>query len=353
MNKTGTSMATPIVTGIAGLVWSINEDFTGAEVKDIICNSVDANLYVKNNPKVTSANNTYKLVNAKLSVEEAIKRTYKDITLVNGYITGKVYDIEEKSFKPAQGTIYKVVDQGNREIYCDFSYDGINDFEVEFPVGTYIFEILPISEDYETTSVYVNLNDRVVRQLGSLYLVKKIVDEPQPEESDFIYRIENDEVIITGYKGTGGDVLIPMYIEDKPVVIIDEHAFYKNNTITSVTFEGSIDTIGTFAFSYCNSLSTVNIQGKVTNIDSYAFDSCKNLTSFTASEGVINIAQGSFASCKKLSDFGIQSKIQSIGHMAFFSCSSLYDFEYPKGANVNKYAFMGTNTQYKNDWIKI
>lgn len=353
MNKTGTSMAAPIVTGIAGLVWSINEDFTGEEVKDIVCNSVDSNLYVNNNPEVTSANNTYKLVNAKLSVEEALKRTHKDIILVNGCITGKVYDIEEKIYKPIQGTIYKVTDQGSREKYSDFSYDGINDFEVELPVGTYIFEILPISEDYETTSVFVTLNDRIVRQLGSLYLVKKTIEEPQPEESDFLYRIENDEVIITGYKGTGGDILIPFYIEDKPVVMIDEKAFYENNTITSVTFDGNLDSIGSYAFAYCDSLKSVSIKGIVTDIKSYAFNECQSLTSFSANEGVINISQGAFASCKKLSDFGIQNKIEYIGNMAFFSCESLYDFDYPKGANVNKYAFMGTNTKYKNDWIKI
>ncbi|MDA3898362.1 MAG: S8 family serine peptidase [Desulfobacteraceae bacterium] len=39
--KSGTSMAAPVVTGVAGLVWSYNPSLTHLEVKDIILNSVD------------------------------------------------------------------------------------------------------------------------------------------------------------------------------------------------------------------------------------------------------------------------------------------------------------------------
>ena len=39
--KSGTSMAAPVVSGIAGLIWSSNPNLTHLEVKDIILNSVD------------------------------------------------------------------------------------------------------------------------------------------------------------------------------------------------------------------------------------------------------------------------------------------------------------------------
>jgi len=39
--KSGTSMATPVVSGVAGLVWSANPDLSYAEVKEIIVGSVD------------------------------------------------------------------------------------------------------------------------------------------------------------------------------------------------------------------------------------------------------------------------------------------------------------------------
>lgn len=39
--KSGTSMATPVVVGVAGLVWSANPDLSYLEVKQILLDSVD------------------------------------------------------------------------------------------------------------------------------------------------------------------------------------------------------------------------------------------------------------------------------------------------------------------------
>lgn len=77
--KDGTSMAAPMVTGVAGLVWSINPNFTGAQVRNIVCNSFDPDVWVSNNSdsNTTSPNsNGYRMVNAKLAVEEAMRQTY-------------------------------------------------------------------------------------------------------------------------------------------------------------------------------------------------------------------------------------------------------------------------------------
>lgn len=87
----GTSMAAPIVTGVASLVWSVNPSFTGADVKEIVCGSTDS---------VASINNDafyyydvelmeYPVVNAKLAVEEAIRRTDSSVGTVSGKITGE------------------------------------------------------------------------------------------------------------------------------------------------------------------------------------------------------------------------------------------------------------------------
>lgn len=76
MNLDGTSMSAPMVTAVCGMVWSVNGKFTGAEVKDIVCNSYDENIWVWDNPDGKhTTNDKYRMLNAKLSVEEAIKRT--------------------------------------------------------------------------------------------------------------------------------------------------------------------------------------------------------------------------------------------------------------------------------------
>lgn len=86
----GTSMSAPIVTGVASLVWSINPDFSGAEVKEIVCSSTEAVAAV--NTSIDYYYNVelldYPVVNAKLAVEEAIKRTYSSVGTVSGKIIG-------------------------------------------------------------------------------------------------------------------------------------------------------------------------------------------------------------------------------------------------------------------------
>lgn len=86
----GTSMAAPIVTGVASLVWSVNPSFTGADVKDIVCSSTDSVASINNDAfyyyDVELAD--YPMVNAKLAVEEAIRRTHSSVGTVSGKITG-------------------------------------------------------------------------------------------------------------------------------------------------------------------------------------------------------------------------------------------------------------------------
>ncbi|MBR1507630.1 MAG: S8 family serine peptidase [Eubacterium sp.] len=63
--ESGTSFAAPIVAGVAGLVWSVNDEFTGIDVKKIVCGDYSFKYYV-------TGSDSYKLVNAKLAVEAAL-----------------------------------------------------------------------------------------------------------------------------------------------------------------------------------------------------------------------------------------------------------------------------------------
>ena len=86
---TGTSMATPMVTAVASLVWSVNPGFKGPEIKEIVCTATD---------KIAAINTEaayfddlelmdYPMVNAKLAVEEAIKRTDSTVGTLEGIIS--------------------------------------------------------------------------------------------------------------------------------------------------------------------------------------------------------------------------------------------------------------------------
>lgn len=87
----GTSMAAPVVTGIASLVWSVNPDFTGAEVKDILCTSTGSVAKINRDYEYFYEVDLmdYPMVNAKLAVEEAIRRTDLSVGTVSGKIIGE------------------------------------------------------------------------------------------------------------------------------------------------------------------------------------------------------------------------------------------------------------------------
>ncbi len=92
----GTSMSAPIVTAVASLVWSVNPSFTGADVKEIICTSTDSAAvintsvpYIYNDLELKD----YPMVNAKLAVEEAVRRTDSSTGTVGGKINAEAAEI--------------------------------------------------------------------------------------------------------------------------------------------------------------------------------------------------------------------------------------------------------------------
>ncbi|MDR0287043.1 MAG: S8 family serine peptidase, partial [Clostridiales bacterium] len=65
-NMSGTSMSAPIVTGVCGLVWAANENLSGDQVKNIVCNN--STITVSDNTDSPNTTGTYRMVNAYLAV---------------------------------------------------------------------------------------------------------------------------------------------------------------------------------------------------------------------------------------------------------------------------------------------
>ncbi len=144
-NLNGTSMAAPMVTSVCGMVWSVNSNFTGAEVKDIVCNSYDENIWVWDNPDGKhTTNDNYRMLNAKLSVEEAIRRTDKRIT-------GQVIDANNN--EPISNVKISC-DEIN--IDCTTDKDGKFSFDIDShsKQHTFTFE----HENYKLTKITISPN---------------------------------------------------------------------------------------------------------------------------------------------------------------------------------------------------
>ncbi|NBS84505.1 MAG: leucine-rich repeat domain-containing protein, partial [Verrucomicrobia bacterium] len=151
---------------------------------------------------------------------------------------------------------------------------------------------------------------------------------------DFTYTINNGEVTITGYTGTGGAVIIPRTIVGYPVTAIGDGAFLEKSSITSVTIPDSVTSIGNGAFRKCTGLTNLIIPDSVTSIAGGAFMECSGLTSATIPDSVTSIGGSAFKDCSNLTNVTIGTGVTSIGSFAFFGCSRLTNLSIPDGVQA-------------------
>ncbi len=99
LTKSGTSMAAPVVTGVASLVWSVNPALTGKEVKEIVCsNTKDVVLPAEERHYDFLNYKSYPLVNAKLAVEATLREMdgFCDVTFETTPKTEVVFENENQ-----------------------------------------------------------------------------------------------------------------------------------------------------------------------------------------------------------------------------------------------------------------
>ncbi len=157
-----------------------------------------------------------------------------------------------------------------------------------------------------------------------------VINEEEAPESDFSYEVNEDgeSVTITGYKGNGGNVVIPSEIEGKKVTSIYS-AFYDCTSLTSVKIPNSVTSIGINAFFGCTSLTSVEIPDSVTSIGIWAFTKCASLTSIIIPNSVTSIGGLAFNGCTSLTSVEIPDDVTSIDDYTFKNCTSLTSVTIP------------------------
>ena len=104
---------------------------------------------------------------------------------------------------------------------------------------------------------------------------------------------------------------------------IGESAFEYCSSLTEITIPAGVRSIGAAAFWECSSLSEITIPASVTSIGSHAFYACTSLTEITIPAGVTGIDGGMFSGCSSLTKITIPAGVTSIGYGSFYHCSSL------------------------------
>ncbi len=163
---------------------------------------------------------------------------------------------------------------------------------------------------------------------------------------------------LTKYSGTKQNVIIPSVYDGKPVSAIGNYAFAHCTELTSITIGNSVTSIGDVAFYGCTGLETITvnkgntkyhiednclietesktlvlgcknsiipIDGSVTSIGNYAFSYCEGLTSITVGNSITSIGNYAFRGCVGLTIITIPNSVTSIGDAAFYGSYRLIE----------------------------
>ena len=147
------------------------------------------------------------------------------------------------------------------------------------------------------------------------------------------YSIGNEEgIIINGFSNeTYQRFEMPESIEGKPVIAINNLAFFESTYLNSIVLPSKCISIGNSAFEGCFRLITVNFNNNLISIGDRAFYNCTSLTNVTIPNSVTEIGTSAFYMCEYLQTISLSNSISKINDNTFEGCKSLKDITIPNG----------------------
>ena len=123
---------------------------------------------------------------------------------------------------------------------------------------------------------------------SSYYKIKTLYKNPiklNQKYKNYIYDEYTNHIAIVSYTGEEKEVVIPDFINDKPVYSIDDSAFYANSKIEKVTLPKYTIRVGHQSFIGNANLKEVVLNDKLVDIGNWAFKGCPNLEKIYAKKG--------------------------------------------------------------------
>jgi len=163
-----------------------------------------------------------------------------------------------------------------------------------------------------------------MKRIRSVLFALLLLAAPAAVQAQFAYVTNNGAVILTGYSGTAGTVVISNFVN-----VITNYVFYNRSSLTNLTMGSGLLVIGVDAFISCP-LVSVTIPNSVTSIGAFAFYSCTALTNVILGNNVATIGDYAFNSCS-MTSVTIPNSVTNLGGSVFDACSALAQIKVDSG----------------------
>ena len=112
---------------------------------------------------------------------------------------------------------------------------------------------------------------------------------------------------------------------------------------SAIPADGSVKSIGEYAFNGCRNLVSLALPGGVNHIRTGAFSGCEALRTLTLPNSLVTIRQNAFENCTALSSLTLPESVTEIYNGAFRGCSKLKSVTLPGSLTlIDSEAFLGT-----------
>ncbi len=151
-------------------------------------------------------------------------------------------------------------------------------------------------------------------------MIEIIVDENNP-----VYHSDGNCLIETATKTLILGLQSSVIPTDGSVTTIGNYAFFDCTGLTNLTIPDSVTTIGNYAFLGCTGLTNLTVPDSVTAIGNGTFCNCTGLTSLTIPDSVTSIGDYALENCTGLTSLTIPDSVTRVGMDAFFGCEQLWE----------------------------
>ena len=241
------------------------------------------------------------------------------ITFIDQYVFDRLYNLREITIPSSVERIRECF--GSSEIEIHFlatippELVGGNLFlGGYYHENTRIYVPLGYGRTYKTA--WPNLADIIVELIPSNKILYTATEKVTPYKTN----VFGANIVSNEWDSNTGDGVITF---DGEVTLIGEYAFYKCNSLTSVTIPDGATSIEPLAFCDCSSLTSIIIPDRVTKIGNMAFQDCISLTSIKIPDSVTSIGKATLSGCTSLTSVNIGNGVTSIGQSTFYDCTSL------------------------------